>query len=107
MKVPGGFRVSSDSANNVSDGVVVEDAKGNQFVWIPVNSSEEFRTRDWGFNPSFLSYYGRSDTLPTGVSDQKQNVVTAGGFYMGRFCLGNSGRIQSEKRSSTCEVCCN
>ncbi len=44
-----------------------------------------------GTNGGGNGYYGRSDTLPAGVSDQKQNVVTAGGYYMGRFCLGNSG----------------
>ena len=44
VKVPGGFKVSSDSANNVADGVVVEDSLGNQFVWIPVRSESEIKT---------------------------------------------------------------
>ena len=42
VKVPKDFKITSDSANNVEDGVVIEDKNGNQFVWIPVNSSEEF-----------------------------------------------------------------
>ncbi len=43
VTIPGGFKVTQDSGNNVSEGVVIEDANGNQFVWIPVNSLEEWR----------------------------------------------------------------
>ena len=36
--IPGGFAVGvSDGINTVNDGLVIKDAKGNQFVWIPVN----------------------------------------------------------------------
>ena len=35
--IPGGFAVGvSDGINTVNDGLVIKDAKGNQFVWIPV-----------------------------------------------------------------------
>lgn len=34
--VPGGFKIRSDIANSVQQGVVIEDESGNQFVWIPV-----------------------------------------------------------------------
>ena len=106
VKVPGSFKIASDSANNVSEGVGVEDAKGNQFVWIPVNSAEEFAFHDWGYSGGGNGYYGRSDSLPASVSNQKENVVAAGGYYMGRFCLGNTNRIRSEKRSSSSEIWC-
>ncbi len=36
--VPGGFKVAEDSGNTVEEGIVVEDVKGNQFVWIPVSN---------------------------------------------------------------------
>ena len=41
VKVPEGFKIASDSAINVTGGVVIEDATdgataGSQFVWIPV-----------------------------------------------------------------------
>ena len=41
VKVPEGFKIASDSATNVTGGVVIEDATdgataGSQFVWIPV-----------------------------------------------------------------------
>ena len=34
--IPGEFKVAKDSATDVDEGVVIEDEKGNQFVWIPV-----------------------------------------------------------------------
>ncbi len=47
VKVPAGFKIASDSATNVTDGVVIEDAnangtnsstEGSQFVWVPVGN---------------------------------------------------------------------
>ena len=34
--VPGGFGITEDSATDADNGVVIQDAKGNEFVWIPV-----------------------------------------------------------------------
>lgn len=34
--IPGGFHVDKDSGTKVEEGIVIEDANGNQFVWIPV-----------------------------------------------------------------------
>lgn len=36
--VPGGFKVRTDLGETVQDGIVIEDAIGNQFVWIPVSN---------------------------------------------------------------------
>ena len=47
VKVPAGFKIASDSATNVTDDVVIEDAnangtntstEGSQFVWVPVGN---------------------------------------------------------------------
>ena len=45
VKIPAGFKISSDSATSVTDGVVIEDVtakdnntKGSQFVWIPIGN---------------------------------------------------------------------
>lgn len=40
VTVPKGFKVSSDSADDVTEGVVIEDANENQWVWIPVSSRD-------------------------------------------------------------------
>ena len=38
--IPGGFAVGvSESINKINDGLVIQDSKGNQFVWIPVNDT--------------------------------------------------------------------
>ena len=34
--IPGGFNVTEDSATTEDEGIVIEDSKGNQFVWVPV-----------------------------------------------------------------------
>ena len=34
--IPGGFNVAEDSATKEDEGIVIEDSKGNQFVWVPV-----------------------------------------------------------------------
>lgn len=36
--VPGGFKISLDSGTTVQQGIVIEDANQNQFVWIPVSN---------------------------------------------------------------------
>ena len=33
--IPGGFHLDADSGTSVEEGIVIEDSKGNQFVWIP------------------------------------------------------------------------
>lgn len=38
--VPGGFKVAKDSETNVNNGIVIEDKKQNQFVWIPVGDED-------------------------------------------------------------------
>ena len=37
--IPGKFKVAKDSATDIDDGVVIEDEKENQFVWIPVDET--------------------------------------------------------------------
>ena len=46
ITIPKGFRFATDSAASVVDGIVVEDANNNQYVWIPVFSKE--KVGNWG-----------------------------------------------------------
>ena len=52
VTIPGGFKITQDSGNNVSEGIVIENASEDQFVWIPVNSVEE-----WYIDNSYPSEY--------------------------------------------------
>ena len=38
VKVPQNFRIAQDSGDYVQDGVVIEDSKLNQFVWVPIGT---------------------------------------------------------------------
>ena len=38
--IPKGFTVSTNAnENKISEGLVIQDSEGNQFVWVPVNDS--------------------------------------------------------------------
>ena len=36
--IPGGFHLDEESGTSVEEGIVIEDANGNQFVWIPTGT---------------------------------------------------------------------
>ena len=38
--LPGGFKVAEDSGATVEEGIVIVDANGNEFVWVPAEVSE-------------------------------------------------------------------
>ena len=94
--VPEGFRISEDSATTVSNGVVIEDKSGNQFVWIPVENVSDYK-RTW--YKGYLSLSKYSETLP---SDEKTSVTTYKGFYIGRYEAGDKESSDSKMfRNST------
>ena len=40
--IPAGFKVgTTESVNNIDNGLVIQDAKGNEFVWVPVEQAIE------------------------------------------------------------------
>lgn len=88
VKVPGGFKIASDSAVNVADGVVIEsnDDDKNQFVWIPVANRDEYK-RNLSYNNLGTDLGPKNDSnyLPSGISSEINAVVNAGGFYFGRY----------------------
>ena len=112
--VPGGFKLATDSGTSVGEGIVIEDASGNQFVWIPVEtykiSASESRTNnlsrrtftssgatevsgDEGISSSSGSnyYYGEGDSrsIASGtIGAFKTSATTKGGFYIGRYEQG-------------------
>ncbi len=54
--IPKGFKITQDSANTASKGIVVQDEKENEFVWVPVpNISEMVKLQ----NGSQTDYEGR------------------------------------------------
>ena len=120
--IPGGFHIDKDSGTNVEEGIVIEDASGNQFVWIPtgeynvstsINSSGKLTnnlsrrtftasgaTEVSGDNVIEIYYYGEgnSSSVASGqigaFKASAESVANGGkgGFYIGRYEQG-SGNV--------------
>jgi hypothetical protein len=97
--IPAGFvAVNTTRAkwNNLgsdyNNGLVIQDASANQFVWVPVQSSASYVK-----NFTYPSYYGATsanttdDTLPTGVTSESTQITTYKGFYIARYEAGKEG----------------
>ncbi len=110
--VPEGFKIASDSANDVTGGVVIEDViygetAGSQFVWIPVGNVkysggtktinlERYTFAEDGaptaqgekvinsyFQELATSNYG--NTVAKDIEAFKTSAVKNGGYYIGRY----------------------
>ena len=114
--IPGGFKLAEDSGTKVEEGIVIEDASGNQFVWIPVGTykvsselsetgtltnnlarrtfTESGATEVEGLDTAISSaIYAEDTTKYTSVAKDtigtfKNSATTNGGFYIGRYEQG-------------------
>jgi hypothetical protein len=85
-------------------GLVIQDASGNQFVWVPVDGTN-VQYAKWciigkPYNDPSIS----DDTLPTGVTSESYQITTYGGFYIARYESMfdyNSGSIRAASKKST------
>ena len=98
VPIPIGFTYKEGTKDT---GLVIQDEKGNEFVWVP--ATESTYVKDTSFN-------GRTptgdDTLPNGITDETADVKKYGGFYIGRYEAGipdNQTTIDG-KSSSTSNV---
>ena len=105
VKIPAGFKVAEDSGTTIDEGIVIEDAKRNQFVWVPVKTYSEFIRREGysdGSQQNYLSDCGEADatgnntnakvietaTTKKEAKDMYASVKKNGGFYIGRYEAG-------------------
>ena len=102
VPIPKGFEYLTGTKDT---GVVIQDEKGNEFVWIPANLDTYVKDNNFpalqGFTPNRL--YERS--LPSDIVENK-DVEKYGGFYIGRYEAGvpdNQTTIDG-KSSSTSNV---
>lgn len=105
--VPAGFKVTED-ATNVTEGIVIEDKEGNQFVWIPVNNKSDY-VRNVSYENINISSESYADIgylpdtiqpeIDISVTDEneisnlneyaeRESVLASGGFYIGRYEAG-------------------
>ena len=114
VTIPGGFEIADDSGTSVEDGIVIQDGKGNQFVWIPTgtyktskgtktNSLTRRTFTSSGSSP--VSGDTRIDNLYRGegysssvasrtISKFKSSANNYGGFYIGRYEQGKGNVIK-------------
>ena len=96
--IPEGFRISTDSAETVQGGVVIEDKDGNQFVWVPVATLADYK-RTWYTGYDSFSEY--SEALP---EDEKTSVERYKGFYIGRYEAGDKENTEAKTLRSSNDV---
>ena len=81
VPIPKGFTYKEGTKDT---GLVIQDKKGNEFVWVP--ATESTYAKDTSF-PGNVKPTG-DDTLPNGITDETADVVKYGGFYIGRYEAG-------------------
>ena len=83
VPIPIGFKYKEGTKDT---GLVIQDEKGNEFVWVP--ATESTYAKDTSF-PSYNNIKPTGDdTLPNGITDETADVVKYGGFYIGRYEAG-------------------
>ena len=95
--IPEGFRISTDSAETVQGGVVIEDKDRNQFVWVPVATLADYK-RTWYTGVGSSNY---SEALP---EDEKTSVERYKGFYIGRYEAGDKESTVAKTLRSSNDV---
>ena len=96
VPVPKGFTHKEGTKDT---GLVIQDEKGNEFVWVPATESTYAKDTSFpGNRPT------RDDTLPNGITDETADVVKYGGFYIGRYEAGvpeNQSSIDGKSNSTS------
>ena len=115
--VPEGFRISTDSAETVQGGLVIEDKDGNQFVWVPVATIADYKRTAYSrqvateetdtetnstiiYNDSTRRYC-YTEALP---EDEKTSVERYKGFYIGRYEAGDKENTEAKTLRSSNDV---
>ena len=80
VPIPKGFTYKEGTKDT---GLVIQDEKGNEFVWVP--ATESTYRKDTSF-PSATPM--GDDYLPIGIKNETADVVKYGGFYIGRYEAG-------------------
>lgn len=119
--IPKDFKVASDSGSSIEEGIVIEDEKGNQFVWIPVGevqtSSGETKTINlsrYTFNsstgvPTAIEKTTAdndctettSNSATTKLTTFEASAINYGGYYLGRYEAGGSAGNLTVKAGQT------
>ena len=119
--VPAGFKIVSDDTTNnaqtVENGIVVEDENENQYVWIPCTTEEsetklQYKRTEWEVEDDNGTRASKDeltlenatcsdDDIANGLTTERKNEIVEqvkkeklsiskyGGYYIGRYEVGN------------------
>ena len=79
VPIPKGFTYKEGTKDT---GLVIQDEKGNEFVWVPATESTYRK------DTSFSGTKPTGDDIPNGITNETADVVKYGGFYIGRYEAG-------------------
>lgn len=124
--VPTGFKVVNTEDLTVEKGIVVEDSKGNQYVWIPCTTEDsksqlQFKRTEWDVEDDGGTKASKDEltlTCPENYSDngltyavvneivaqvktEKDSVRRNGGYYIGRYEVGDENGTAVIKADKT------
>ena len=127
--VPAGFKVVNTDDLTVEKGIVVEDSKGNQYVWIPCTTEDsksqlQFKRTEWDVEDDGGTKASKDEltlTCPENYSDngltyavvneivaqvkaEKDSVRRNGGYYIGRYEVGDENGTVVIKADQTPKV---
>ena len=127
--VPAGFKVVNTDDLTVEKGIVVEDSKGNQYVWIPCTTEDsksqlQFKRTEWDVEDDGGTKASKDEltlTCPENYSDngltyavvneivaqvkaEKDSVRRNGGYYIGRYEVGEENGTAVIKADKTPKV---
>ena len=110
--VPAGYTVMKEEGEKISDGIVIVDARGNEYVWIPC-TKEEYKRQEWsvetdGTDNSRASRdeltltdatfsqddinngidKSTADEIVKQIKEEKASIEKYGGYYIGRYETG-------------------
>ena len=97
---------SDGNPDGWSEGLVIQDDAGNQFVWVPVDGTnvtyEKWTNKGIAYNDSYIDYVPASEmpTFPTGVTENTQ-ITKYGGFYVGRYEAGTPDGTTTTRTDTT------
>ena len=108
--IPAGYAAVNTGANwgdgttirpDYENGLVIEDQAGNEFVWVPVKTLEDYEK--WAARPGISYKNTDGDDIPAVVTEEwgekeKTQIIKWGGFYISRYeaSLSDDGKIQSQ-----------
>ncbi len=108
--IPKGFKainLADANWNNISTdfnkGLVIQDAAGNQFVWVPVDGTNVPYTKWTTINIAW-NHASISDDTVTGITNEAVQITKYGGFYIARYEAMfdyNGGTLRVASKPST------